>query len=348
MCVCVCEREREGERESERERDMCLEKTLLELGVPSTEIITSPSIPASAVLVKSLIWRVTNTQEPVVFVLKQEDTINYKQAERLMGGKVTLSTKVDASSLSGYSIGQIPPYGHLQPMPVYVDSGVLSSSRTVTTQETDLSVEEDEEDEEGEEREPYPGPGPLVYMGTERPHDSYSSGSRGSTVCLSLPLSRLLLLPGVTVADLTSPTLPVLSSSATQALSQLQLTEKSCGAPSHHTTPMTRTETSLSSCADMPLSSFHKLIMRCKSRQETPTLYDIIAACLSLYTGKDASALAPDPSLPLPSATLATLRNAAGKNALHLAAWRGSVDVLDLLLPHVHIDTISTGCGNYG
>lgn len=316
-----------------------LQQALLELGTPDTDIITSSCISESALLVKSLVWRVSATQQPLVFVLRQADKINYKQVEKLAGGKVVLATKADAMSLSGYRIGNIPPYGHKITMPVFVDKQILPANWETETSHKSVTVSEEEE-EKGGDRMIKTKADPLIFMGSgiqDAAVDvgTYTDIDKGG---ISLTLSRLLQLPGVTVASLTlplpppshqsppsiapSPSTPCPSTEtlASKLLSQLQLS----GTTSALESPSTVTSTAI--------TSFQKLVMRCKSREETPDLFFSLAQCLRTGSG----------------VPLATGCNAAGKNALHLAAWRGSEDVVDLLLPFVHIDEISTGCGNYG
>ena len=259
--------------------------TLLEAGVSHDEVWCTECVPESAIHVKSLIWKVTETEQPVVFVLRQFDKIDYRCAEELIGGKVHLSSSAEASSLSGYPIGNIPPFGHKCVMPVYVDRCVLPS--------------------DGDEDK-------LVYMG------KCINGRE-----LSIPLKKFLQFPRITMAKLCETSCAFASHHGEKRKAVSKPDRKLCIPPS---IPQNLS----SGDAIITTGVFHKIVMKCKSREETPDLYQKIEE--SLVNG------AVDPCE----------CNEAGKNSLHFAAWRGSIDVVNLLLQYVSVDTVSTGCGNYG
>lgn len=89
------------------------------------KIIFQEDLPPDAHIVKSLIWTTLPTLSPFVLVLNLDQKVNYQRIEALIHSKVSLTSKEQAVSLSGYGIGTIPPCGHASKLPVYVDHQVI-------------------------------------------------------------------------------------------------------------------------------------------------------------------------------------------------------------------------------
>ena len=74
---------------------------------------------------KSLVLQTKSRTNVAVCVLLGDQRVDFKAVQNLMGGRVSMMPEEDACDYVGCSRGAIPPFGHAQPLAIYVDNAVL-------------------------------------------------------------------------------------------------------------------------------------------------------------------------------------------------------------------------------
>jgi prolyl-tRNA editing enzyme YbaK/EbsC (Cys-tRNA(Pro) deacylase) len=91
----------------------------------------TPTVPAAAKaldvpvssIVKSLIF--LGNEQPQVVIAAGESRISYKRLRDVLGvsrRKLRMASPEEALALTGFEVGAMPPFGHLQTLPTLVDS----------------------------------------------------------------------------------------------------------------------------------------------------------------------------------------------------------------------------------
>lgn len=75
---------------------------------------------------KSLIFRTTETSRPVLVVASGINRVDEKKVAHAIGEKITRADADFVRAKTGYSIGGVPPVGHLSPPIVLLDEDLLN------------------------------------------------------------------------------------------------------------------------------------------------------------------------------------------------------------------------------
>lgn len=74
-------------------------------------------------IVKSLVFVAGET--PILVLVSGDHRLDVKKLAAFIGQKVRRASADEAQAASGFAIGGVPPLGHPQPLPVYVDDNLL-------------------------------------------------------------------------------------------------------------------------------------------------------------------------------------------------------------------------------
>ncbi|MCB1076042.1 MAG: YbaK/EbsC family protein [Simkania sp.] len=78
-----------------------------------------------AQIVKSLVFRVEGTEEPLLILASGVNRVNEKQIKRYLGEKIEKADADFTRRVTGFAIGGIPPIGHLQAIRTLIDQDLL-------------------------------------------------------------------------------------------------------------------------------------------------------------------------------------------------------------------------------
>lgn len=78
-------------------------------------------------IAKSLIFKTSGTHRPILVIAGGSNRVNVKKIEELVGEPIEKPDADYVKSRTGFVIGGIPPVGHLEPMPTFLDSDLQSS-----------------------------------------------------------------------------------------------------------------------------------------------------------------------------------------------------------------------------
>ena len=76
-------------------------------------------------IVKSLIFRGSETGDPVLLLVSGSNRVNEKKARQFTGEKLSRPDATYVREVTGFAIGGIPPFGHASPLATYVDRDLL-------------------------------------------------------------------------------------------------------------------------------------------------------------------------------------------------------------------------------
>lgn len=79
-----------------------------------------------AQIVKSLIFKVTLSQEPILVLASGANRVNEKSIEQLIGKKIEKADADFTRAVTGFAIGGIPPIGLEQTIRTFIDEDLLS------------------------------------------------------------------------------------------------------------------------------------------------------------------------------------------------------------------------------
>jgi len=72
-------------------------------------------------IAKSLIFKTKASAKPVLVIASGANRIDEKKVAALLGEKITRADPNFARSVTGFVIGGIPPFGHVQPITTFLD-----------------------------------------------------------------------------------------------------------------------------------------------------------------------------------------------------------------------------------
>lgn len=77
-------------------------------------------------IVKSLLFRTTETQRPVLVLASGKNRVNEEVVQRYIGEKILKADADFTREVTGFAIGGIPPLGHKNPISlVYIDEDLI-------------------------------------------------------------------------------------------------------------------------------------------------------------------------------------------------------------------------------
>jgi prolyl-tRNA editing enzyme YbaK/EbsC (Cys-tRNA(Pro) deacylase) len=79
-----------------------------------------------AQIAKSLVFKTQDTQRPVLVIASGSNRVNEKKLAGLVGEKVGKADAAFVRQHTGFSIGGVPPVGHLQSIETYIDEDLLT------------------------------------------------------------------------------------------------------------------------------------------------------------------------------------------------------------------------------
>ncbi len=78
-----------------------------------------------AQIAKSLIFRTRKSKRPILVIASGAHRVDEKKLRALVGEKIGKADADFVREVTGYVIGGVPPLGHVQPIPTYIDSTLL-------------------------------------------------------------------------------------------------------------------------------------------------------------------------------------------------------------------------------
>jgi prolyl-tRNA editing enzyme YbaK/EbsC (Cys-tRNA(Pro) deacylase) len=76
-------------------------------------------------IVKSLIFKIVETNQPLLVLASGPNRVNEKMIETHLGKKITKADADYTREVTGFAIGGIPPVGHKQSIPTLIDQDLL-------------------------------------------------------------------------------------------------------------------------------------------------------------------------------------------------------------------------------
>ncbi|WP_448568841.1 YbaK/EbsC family protein [Thermus sp.] len=77
-------------------------------------------------IVKSLVFV---GERGYLFLVSGKNRLDLRKAQALVGGPLRRATPEEVKALTGYAIGGVPPVGHAQPLPAFLDRDLTAYSR---------------------------------------------------------------------------------------------------------------------------------------------------------------------------------------------------------------------------
>lgn len=77
-------------------------------------------------IAKSLIFCTANTRRPILVLASGSNRVNEKKISQYVGEEITKATADFTKEVTGFAIGGIPPLGHKQKIPTYIDEDLLN------------------------------------------------------------------------------------------------------------------------------------------------------------------------------------------------------------------------------
>ncbi|MGI9149486.1 MAG: YbaK/EbsC family protein [Chloroflexota bacterium] len=74
-------------------------------------------------IVKSLVFM--DGDQPILILVSGPNRVDVDKVARLVGHKVARASAEQVRQTTGFAIGGVPPVGHLQPLPTYVDQDLM-------------------------------------------------------------------------------------------------------------------------------------------------------------------------------------------------------------------------------
>lgn len=81
-----------------------------------------------AQIVKSLLLRTKETNQPVLVLASGANRVNEKEIEKNIGEKIVKADANFTKEITGFSIGGVPPIGHKQTLKTFIDEDLLKFS----------------------------------------------------------------------------------------------------------------------------------------------------------------------------------------------------------------------------
>jgi prolyl-tRNA editing enzyme YbaK/EbsC (Cys-tRNA(Pro) deacylase) len=83
-----------------------------------------------AQIVKSLVFRRTGTDEPVMVLASGPNRVNEQAIAERVGGEIGKADADFVKRVTGFAIGGVPPLGHKEQVLIYVDEDLLDFDET--------------------------------------------------------------------------------------------------------------------------------------------------------------------------------------------------------------------------
>ncbi|WP_394840159.1 YbaK/EbsC family protein [Pendulispora rubella] len=83
-----------------------------------------------AQIVKSLVFRNSTNDAPVMVLASGPNRVNEKAIARLVDGKISKADADYVKRVTGFAIGGVPPLGHKEPVTLFVDEDLLAFDET--------------------------------------------------------------------------------------------------------------------------------------------------------------------------------------------------------------------------
>lgn len=77
-------------------------------------------------IVKSLIFADAETGEPIMVLVSGANRVHEKRTGRQIGQKLTRADADLVRETTGFAIGGVSPFGHLRPIPLYMDEDLFT------------------------------------------------------------------------------------------------------------------------------------------------------------------------------------------------------------------------------
>lgn len=78
-----------------------------------------------AQIAKSIIFKTTETEQPILVIASGSNRIDEEKIARLLGEEITNANANFVKSTTGYVIGGVPPFGHANQIQTYIDEDLL-------------------------------------------------------------------------------------------------------------------------------------------------------------------------------------------------------------------------------
>ena len=76
-------------------------------------------------IAKSLVFKDKTSQKPILIIASGMNRVNEKVVEELINEKLQKSDADFVLEQTGFSIGGVPPLGHKNPIPIYIDQDLM-------------------------------------------------------------------------------------------------------------------------------------------------------------------------------------------------------------------------------
>ncbi|WP_243763828.1 YbaK/EbsC family protein [Bacillus sp. XF8] len=119
-----------------KESAQIVQNKLIELGLKN-EVVELPESTRTAQeaadaigcevaqIAKSIIFKLKNSNEPILVVASGINRVNEKKIEQLLGEKLGKAAADFVRAHTGFVIGGVPPFGHVQEITTFIDEDLL-------------------------------------------------------------------------------------------------------------------------------------------------------------------------------------------------------------------------------
>jgi len=76
-------------------------------------------------IVKSLVFRGKQTHQPILVLASGANRVNEQALAQLIGEPIEKADADFVREQTGFAVGGVPPIGHIQPLPTYIDKDLL-------------------------------------------------------------------------------------------------------------------------------------------------------------------------------------------------------------------------------
>jgi Cys-tRNA(Pro) deacylase len=76
-------------------------------------------------IVKSLVFRGKETHQPILVLASGANRVNEQALAQLIGEPIEKADADFVREQTGFAVGGVPPIGHIQPLPTYIDKDLL-------------------------------------------------------------------------------------------------------------------------------------------------------------------------------------------------------------------------------
>ncbi|MGQ9492611.1 MAG: YbaK/EbsC family protein [Anaerolineae bacterium] len=76
-------------------------------------------------IVKSLVFRGRETRKPILVLVSGANRVNEKTLAQRVGEPIEKAEADYVRQQTGFAIGGVPPIGHIQPLPTYIDQDLM-------------------------------------------------------------------------------------------------------------------------------------------------------------------------------------------------------------------------------